>query len=489
MNLNGLIKNLQISKITGPTNIEISDIIYDSRKAKPGCIFVCLEGFESDGHKFINDAVNKGAKAIVVQKEVNIAGVTVVLVKNTRKTLAEMSANFFKHPADEITTIGITGTKGKTTTSFMIKSVLEAAKNKVGLIGTLGVIVGDETIKLDNTTPESYEVQKYLRYMVESGCNYAVMEASSSGLEMNRVDGFTFNYGVFTNFSPDHVGGNEHKDLDEYLNCKSLLFKKCDIGFLNKDDEKFPDIIKNHTCKIKTFGFDKSANYTADDVQLVSKPECIGVDFKAGGETSLNVHVSIPGKFNVYNALAAISVCDHIGIGSDYIKQGIAAAKVKGRVEPVHVSDEFSLFIDYAHNAFSMENILITLREYKPNRLITLFGAGGNRPKARRYEMGEISGKLSDLSVVTTDNPRFEEPMEIIEDIITGLKRTNGKYTVIPDRKEAIKFCIKTAQPNDIIVLAGKGHEDYQEIKGIKYHLDEREVIQNILKSTAKLLN
>ncbi len=481
MNLNEIIKNLQISKITGPTDIEISDIIYDSRKTIPGCIFACLEGFESDGHKFINDAVNRGAKAIVVQKETNIAGITVILVKNTRKALAEMSVNFFKHPADEITTIGITGTKGKTTTSFMIKSVLEAAKNKVGLIGTLGVIAGDETIKLDNTTPESYEVQKYLRHMVENGCNYAIMETSSRGLEMNRVDGFNFNYGVFSNFSSDHIGGNEHKDLDEYLNCKSLLFKKCDVGFLNKDDEKFSDIIKNHTCKIKTFGFDKFANYTASDAKLVSNPGCIGVDFKVSGEIDLDIHVSIPGKFNIYNALAAISVCNHIGIDSHYIKQGLAKAKVKGRVEPVHVSNEFSLFIDYAHNSFSMENILITLREYEPNRLITLFGAGGNRPKARRYEMGEVSGKLSDLSVVTTDNPRFEEPMEIIEDIITGLKRTNGKYTIIPDRKEAIRFCIENAQPNDIIVLAGKGHEDYQEIKGIKYHLDEREVIQSVL--------
>ncbi len=484
MYLSSIIKGLAVIKITGSADIEISDIIYDSRKIIKNSVFVCLEGSDIDGHDFIEDAVKKGAAVIVTQKNIINTSVTSILVENTRAFLAGMSANFFSHPAKKLTLVGITGTKGKTTTSFMIRSILENAGMKTGIIGTIGAIIDRQVTKLGNTTPESYEIQKYLNQMVKKGCSHAVLEASSIGLKTHRLDGFDFDYGIFTNFSHDHIGKNEHKSINEYLKCKNMLFKKCKIGFINTDDSNYKKIIIEHKCKIKTFGFDNNPNYTAKNINLVNENGNIGIQFDFCGELELkNIYVPIPGKFNVYNALAAVSVCNFMGIHKKNIKNGLKTAKVKGRVESVKISDDCSLFIDYAHNAVSMENVLTTLREYDPSRLITLFGAGGNRPKIRRYEMGEVSGKLSDLSVITSDNPRFEDPMEIIEDIKKGINKTSGKYIIIPDRTEAIKYCIANAKKGDIIVLAGKGHEDYQEIKGIKYPLDERIIIFNIVKN------
>ena len=479
-----MIKNLKVSKSEGSLELDVSDISYDSRKVKKGDVFVCLVGSDSDGHDYAQDAVKNGAIAIVAERKINISGVTVLYTENTREFLAGMSANFFGNPAEKIKTIGITGTKGKTTTSFMIKKVLENAGEKVGLIGTIGAVCGNNITKLPNTTPESYEMQKHLKNMYENGCTYCVIEASSIGLKEHRLDGFEFDFGVFTNFSRDHIGGNEHKSMEEYLRCKSMLFKKCKIGFFNLDDEKYSDIIKNHTCKTVTYAVSKEADVTAKNIKLINENGNIGVSFDVYvlKEEISNVYIPIPGKFNVYNALAAITVCNYIGVKKDDIISGLKSVKVKGRVEPVKISSEYSLFIDYAHNALSMENVLTTLKKYNPERIVTLFGAGGNRPKIRRYEMGEISGKYSDLSVITSDNPRYEEPLDIIEDIKVGINKTSGKYIVIPDRKEAIKYCIKNAQKGDIILLAGKGHEDYQEIKGKKYHMDEREIIDEICK-------
>jgi len=483
MNLSLVIKNLKIIKIKGSVDIEISDIAYDSRKIIKNSVFVCLKGASFDGHNFVRDAIKNGAAAIITQKDMDVSEVTLIQVKNTRAFLAEMSANFFDHPSKKLITIGLTGTKGKTTTSFMVKSILENSGIKTGLIGTLGAVIGEKTIKLSNTTPESYEIQKYLNKMVESECKCAVLEASSIGLKTHRLNGFDFDYGIFTNFSHDHIGENEHKSMEEYLECKSMLFRKCKVGFINTNDQNYKSIIKNHTCKIKTFGLKNKSDYRAKNITLINENGDVGVRFDFYGHLELeNIYIPIPGKFNVYNALAAASVCDFIGVRKENIKKGLELSKVKGRVEPVKISNDYSLFIDYAHNAVSMENVLTTLREYRPSRLITLFGAGGNRPKIRRYEMGEISGKLSDFSVITSDNPRFEDPLEIIEDIKKGINKTSGKYTIIPDRKEAIAYCLTNAKKEDIIVLAGKGHEDYQEIKGVKYPLDERTIIFNIIK-------
>lgn len=487
MNLSDILKNSEIIEIFGNKNPEIKEICYDSRKVTENCLFVCLKGVNFNGHNFIESAIEGGASAIAVEDKTFISekyskNVSFIYVNSARQFLAEASANFFDHPAKKLKTIGITGTKGKTTTSVMIKSVLEEAGYKVGLIGTLGIVIGDKKISSNNTTPESYEIQKSLSDMVKSGCKYAVFEASSIGLKTHRLDGIIFDYGVFTNFSSDHIGEHEHKDIDEYLYCKSMLFKKCKVGLINIDDTNCEGMLKDHTCKTKTFGFNDEANYKSCNLNLINENGKVGVSFDISGLlNSKDFFVSIPGKFNVYNALAAISVCNLIGISEVALKKGIEKTKVLGRVEPVDISEDFSLFIDYAHNAVSMENVLTTLKEYKPKRLVVVFGAGGDRPKVRRYEMGEVAGRIADFSVITSDNPRTEEPLQIIEDIKIGMHKTKGKYIVIPDRKEAIKYSIKNAQKGDIIVLAGKGHEDYQEINHVKYPFDERKVIADIL--------
>lgn len=480
MKLKSLLDGLEYTG-SGNIDVDITDIIYDSRKAAKGCVFVCLCGSSVDSHEFAQQAVDSGAAAVVAQKEVNVKNAAVITVRNTRYAMAVMSAALFGHPANDMRVIGITGTKGKTTTSYMIRSILESANIKTGLIGTIGTVIGDKIIQTNNTTPESYDIQRYLRMMADDGCKAAVIEASSIGLKDYRVAGFTFDIGLFTNFSPDHIGGNEHKSLEEYMNCKSMLFKQCDTGVINIDDENYKGIIKGHTCKINTYGFTKDAELRAYNEKLISRPGYLGVHFDMEGQLNFGVDVDIPGKFSVYNALSAAAVCRHFNVSKQNIYDGLNTVKVKGRVEAVNVPGNYTLLIDYAHNALSMKNILETLREYNPHRLICMFGAGGNRARSRRYEMGEVSGKLADLSVITADNSRFEDVMDIIEDIKVGINKTSGKYIVIPDRREAIKYCIENGQDGDIIVLAGKGHEDYQEIKGVKYHFDEREVIDDII--------
>ena len=443
--------------IQGRLDIEISDVIYDSRKATEGCAFVCLKGYNTDGHTYVESAIKMGAVAIIACDTVEVPeNVTLIMVKDTRKTLALMSREYFGHPDEELKTVAVTGTKGKTTTAAMIRSILECGGIKTGTIGTLGIIIGDKIYKTNNTTPESYEVYQAMRKMVEAGCGALVIEASSLGLKWHRVDGILFDIGVFTNFSHDHIGASEHKDLEEYFSCKALLFRQCKHGIFNMDDPMWKKMTEHCTCTVETFGFDKEADFVASDESLIARPGYIGVHFEASGKKNLSLDVAIPGKFSVYNAISAIAVCSHFDIDDKAIIDGLNSVKVKGRE---------------------------TLREYKPNRIVTMFGAGGNRPKVRRYEMGEVSGRLSDLSVITEDNSRFENVMDIIEDIKVGIDKTDGKYVVIPNRVDAIRYCMENALPGDIIVLAGKGHEDYQEIKGVKYHMDEREIVAEISES------
>ena len=468
-------------------DLEITDIVYDSRKTCPGCAFVCMRGANSDGHKYAAAAAAAGASVIFAEEPVDAPGAQVILVEDTRKALALLSAAFFGNPAQgDITVIGVTGTKGKTTTAYMIHSILESAGHKCGVIGTIGVLIGQELIPTDNTTPMSYDVQKYLRRMADEGCQYCVMEASSIGLKDLRVYGFPFAVGVFTNFSEDHIGGVEHKDMQEYLESKAKLFSMCSTGVLNADDPSLEGILQGHTCKVKTYGFDHPADLRGANCRHLNRPGFLGIAFEVSGEENFTAEVDIPGRFNAYNALAAMGACHELGISTEAMKQGLSTVKVKGRVEPVPVPGNYTLLLDYAHNAVSMENILTTLREYEPKRLICLFGAGGNRPKVRRYEMGEVSGKLADLSVITADNSRFEDVLDIIADIKTGMSKTDGKFIEIPDRREAIRWCLDNAQDGDIIVLAGKGHEDYQEIKGKKYPFDERVVIRELLEEKSR---
>lgn len=481
MLLSELLEGLEYS-CSQDMHVPVADLIYDSRKMKPGCAFVCLRGAEADGHRYAEQAVQAGACAIVAEQPVNAPDIPVVLVPDTRLALAGMSAALFGHPARRLKTVGITGTKGKTTTTYMIRAVLEAAGYKTGLIGTIGAVIGDQVIPTENTTPESYEVQRFLKQMADDGCHCVVMEASSIGLRGHRTAGFLFDIGLFTNFSPDHIGGSEHESLEEYMQCKSMLFRQCRIGIANMDDQNWEGIFQNHTCEVETFGFSKNAQLRAENESLVSRPGYLGVRFDVRGLLNMSVSVDIPGKFSVYNALSAIAVCRHFGVTKEQIETGLNSVKVKGRVEPVPVPGDYTLLIDYAHNAVSMENILETLKEYKPARLVCLFGAGGNRSRTRRYEMGEVCGRLADLSVITADNSRFEDVMDIIADIQIGMDKTDGQFVVIPDRREAIRYCLQNAQKGDVIVLAGKGHEDYQEIKGVKYPFDERIVVQELLK-------
>ena len=482
MKLRELLGRSEYEVVSGSTDIEISDIIYDSRKIIKDCVFVCMVGANADGHDFITKAIEQGAVAVVVSRDTDISGVTVIKTEDTRKALALMSAEYFGRPAEKLKMIGLTGTKGKTTTALMIRSILENGGIRTGVIGTLGIVIGNDTEKTPNTTPESYIIHKALKEMVDKGCQCGVMEVSSQALKLYRAYGIEFDYGLFTNLSHDHIGGAEHASMEEYIECKSRLFRQCKTGIVNADDKVTPVIISDNTCeKIETFGFGESAGLRAKNEHLLSDFGYIGVHFETEGVLDMSVDVDIPGKFNVYNALAAMAVCRHFGVSEKNIYDGLNEVKVKGRVETVAVNGNYTLLIDYAHNAMSMENVLETLREYKPKRLITLFGAGGNRSRDRRYEMGEISGRMSDLSVITEDNSRNEDVMDIIEDIKTGLAKTDGKYVVIPDRTEAIRYCIENAQDGDIIVLAGKGHEDYQEKNGVRIHYDEREVVREII--------
>lgn len=487
MKLSTLLEKLEYTCLQGNPDVEIKELVNDSRKAGEGSVFICIRGYVVDGHKFVQDVVARGVKALVVEEPVTVPqDVTVILVKDSRYAMAFMSAAYFGNPASKLKTIGITGTKGKTTTTYMVKSILENAGHKVGLIGTIETIIGDKVIPASNTTPESYKIQEYFHEMVEAGCDCVVMEVASQGLMLHRTQGFVFDYGIFTNIEPDHIGPNEHRDFDHYLQCKAMLLKQCKVGIVNRDDEHFERIVENHTCALETYGFSPEADLRAEDAHLVSGKGSLGIRYHLKGLLDFPVEIDIPGKFSIYNSLTAIAICRHFQVSQEDIVKALKVAKVKGRIEMIKVSDDFTLMIDYAHNAMALESLLTTLREYNPHRLVCLFGCGGNRSKLRRYEMGEVSGKLADLSIITSDNPRDEEPQAIIDDIKIGIGRTNGKYVEIIDRKEAIAYAIHHGEPGDIVILAGKGHEDYQEIKGKKYPMDERVLIQEILEEDQK---
>ena len=485
MKIEEYLDGLEYDIIQGDPKADISEVVYDSRKLSKGCLFVCIEGANFDGHSAVAEAADKGAACVVVSKDVDLAalsGVTVVKVDNTRYAMAYIAAADNGHPADKLTTIGITGTKGKTTVTYMTKGILEEAGHKVGLIGTIEVIIGDEHIPAKNTTPDSYELQNYMRKMVDAGIDTVVMEVSSQGLMLHRTQGFVFDYGIFTNIEPDHIGPNEHKDFEDYMHCKSLLFKQCKVGIVNGDDSHIDGIIEGHTCKLLTYGLNEGCDYRATDMRLTRGEGHIGVDFHVSGKVEMDVDVCTPGRFSVYNALTAVAICDGFNVTEQNVRRALKKVTVKGRIELIHISDNFTLMIDYAHNAMALKSLLGTLKEYNPHRLVSLFGCGGNRDRNRRFEMGEVSGELADFTIITSDNPRFEEPLDIMADIVTGIERTKGNYITIADRKEAIRYAITHAEPGDIIVLAGKGHEDYQEIKGVKYPMDERVLIDEILK-------
>lgn len=484
MKLEKILADLDYSLVRGSLDKEIQSVENDSRNISMGTLFFCIKGANFDGHKFASQVVSDGACALVVEDDVDIDSendVSVVKVKSTRYAMGVMSAAFYGNPSDSLTVIGITGTKGKTTTTYMIKSMLEKAGRKTGLIGTIEVINGDNVTPAKNTTPESIVIQRYLKEMVDNGLDSVVMEVSSQGLMLDRVSGISFDYGIFTNLSEDHIGPNEHKTFEEYLGWKAKLFTLCKTGIFNIDDEYVDDILKEHTCDVVTFGMKDGADYQARKLELYEKDGELGITYDLDGRYKEKVRVSLPGEFSVHNSLSAIAVAKEIGVPMENILEILKDIHVKGRVEMIPISDSFTLMIDYAHNAMSLQSILETLRAYNPKRLVSLFGCGGNRSKTRRFEMGEVSGNMADLTIITSDNPRDEEPQAIIDDIKVGMAKTSGNYVEIIDRKEAIRYAIMNAKEGDVIVLAGKGHEDYQEIKGKKYHMDERDLIREVL--------
>lgn len=487
MRLKDWLKELTYQVIQGNLEAEVTDVVYDSRKAAPGVVFICMKGTRIDSHDFIPEVTAKGVRVLVVEKPAEalpaISGdVTVIQVEQAREALALLSAARFDYPLTKMTSIGVTGTKGKTTTTYMIKAILEAAGRKVGLIGTAGAIIGDQTYQTRNTTPESYELQSYFTQMAEAGCEYVIMEVSSQGIKMHRVDGICFDYGLFTNISRDHIGPDEHADFEEYLYYKSQLLNRCRVGLVNKDDAHYDQIIAHRGCKLHTFSLDAESDYRAENIRYVAEPDFVGVDFLVTGACRLEVRLNIPGKFNVCNGLAAVGVCSLMGIPEDCICHGMEHIYVNGRMEIVHTSKRCTVIVDYAHNEVSMESLLSTLREYHPRRLVCVFGCGGNRSRERRYTMGEVGGRLADLSIVTADNSRYEKVEDIIADIRGSIEKTGGAFIEIPDRREAIEYSIVHAKPGDMIAVIGKGHEDYQEINGVRYPFLDRQVIEEVLK-------
>ncbi|MBQ7859856.1 MAG: UDP-N-acetylmuramoyl-L-alanyl-D-glutamate--2,6-diaminopimelate ligase [Faecalibacterium sp.] len=482
MTVQQLLQGVDYTLLSGSLDTPVTDIFYDSRKVTPGSLFVCIVGTQRDSHDFAADCVAKGAAVLLVQHEVTLptsAQVTVVKVASTRHAMALASANYFGCPAKQMTVIGVTGTKGKTTTTHMLKTVLEAAGRKVGMIGTNGIYFAGQHRPTVNTTPESYELQKTFREFVDAGCDTALMEVSSQGVMMDRVAGIHFDVGVFTNLSPDHIGPGEHASFEEYRDWKAQLFRRCTVGVVNIDDENAPALLQGHTCKLVSYGRTAQADYRAVEEHLLRTHDFLGVAFHVAGSCPLDVRVNMPGRFSVYNALAAVGVGRVLGLPDEVIQTGLANCTVKGRVELVPVSSRFTILLDYAHNEVSTESLLTTLREYDPKRLVVVFGCGGNRSKLRRYGMGEICARMADFCILTEDNNRFEAVEDILADIKVGMAKGNpdADYVEIPDRLDALHYAVDHAQDGDLIAVIGKGHEAYRDRMGEKTPFHERELL------------
>ena len=565
-----LLQDLTCRCIRGELPREVTQVAYDSRKVEPGALFVCIRGSRQDGHAFIREAVERGASVILTERggvdekqidricgtlcqedpyekeeyrsseqdfnrtiaqevddfqkgdslqeykgEDKSGKVCVLETTDTRTALASVSSRWFDDPQKHLKIIGVTGTKGKTTTVWMIWRMFAAAGLKSGLIGTIEACYDSWQQESSHTTPESYELYEILRKMADNGCQYVVMEVSSQALKLHRVDGIVFDAAVFTNLREDHIGAGEHADFAEYVACKQHLFSQCRIGIFNQDDPYWQDMWQNSSCsQVITYGFSRQADYQASNPQLLRGSDRLGVQYELTSqrekeqlqknerlweknhlqkkeqllkmcqpqekmvitEEKRTVVVNAPGKFSIYNSLAAIAVAGQYPVPQGVIDEVLHTIRVPGRIEMLRVSPRFIVIVDYAHNAMALEALLTTLRDYHPGRIICIFGCGGNRAAERRFQMGEAAGRLADLVVVTTDNPREEEPEKIADEICLGLEAAKGKYGRIPDRKEAIAYGISHAKPGDIVVIAGKGHETYQEIQGQKYPMDDRKL-------------
>jgi UDP-N-acetylmuramoyl-L-alanyl-D-glutamate--2,6-diaminopimelate ligase len=483
--LSEILNGINDLKAKGSVDIQIENIAYDSRKVTADTLFVAIKGYDVDGHDYIEEAMKNGATAILLENVDKIRNITLpenvtfIVTKDARFSLAIAACNFYGNPSRKFKLIGVTGTKGKTTTTYMIKTLLEAQGKKVGLIGTIENYIGEESLgESDRTTPESLELQKMFAKMVEEKVEYVVMEVSSQALKLNRVAGINFDIGVFTNFSKEHISEKEHSDMEEYFNSKMKLFGMCNRGFINIDDFRGARVKREAKCQVKTYGIDNTCDLLAKDITITN----VGVDFKVKlTDRNERIKVDIPGRFSVYNSLAAISVALYYGCSPEIIKTALENIKIPGRSELVPNKKELSIMIDYAHSPESLENILQAVKTYTKGRVIVVFGCGGDRDTTKRPIMGEIAGRIADYSIVTSDNPRTEDPELIVKDIEKGISKTKGKYEVIVDRREAIEKAIKMANKKDIVILAGKGHEPYQEINKVKYPFDERIIVKEII--------
>lgn len=480
MKLKDLLKDIDFScnkDFDTIENIEVEDVYYNSSKARENGIFVALVGETTDGHKYIDDAYENGSRIFLISQEVDLPSDSIkILVKNTRSALSHISANLFKNPSKELKVIGITGTKGKTTTSNYIKAIFEASGHKTGIIGTNGVFYGDVKEDTKNTTPESYEIQKILRKMIDSNVECVVMEVSSGGLKMNRVDDIEIDLGIFTNISKDHIGPKEHPDFQDYLDSKAKLFKIAKHGIVNLDDKQSSYIIENATCDITTFSIEKDSDFQAEDIRLSENIKTLGSSFRCvTRDGDVDYQISSPGIFSIYNALLSIAASRHFGIDHKTIQDVLKDINVSGRVEVLPILDYASVVLDFAHNGVSLQNIVETLKHYNPKRLICLVGSVGNRSLLRRKELGDIAAKECDICILTSDNPDFEDPMKIIDEMAESFIDSDCVLIKEADRKEAIIRGINILEKDDILLLAGKGHENYQIIEGKEVYFSDKE--------------
>ena len=486
MKLKEILVGIEGIRARGNLDVDITNVDSDSRNINENGMFIAINGYETNGVDYINDAIKNGANVIMVEESVDLKSlaipenITLVVVKDTRIALAICACNFYNNPSRKFKLIGVTGTKGKTTTTYMIKKILEKQGKKVGLIGTIAIYIGDKKIEESSrTTPESIKLQKIFSHMVEENVDVVVMEVSSQSLKLNRVLGCDFDIGIFTNFTEDHISPNEHPDMEDYFNSKMKLFDMCKVAFTNADDiygAKVARIAK--TPEITTYGIDNFCHVLAKDITITNSY----VDFKVKIDNkNERIKTCIPGRFSVYNSLAAICVCTKLGANAEQIKEALLEVRVPGRSELVDNKKDLTIMIDYAHSPESLESILQAVKSYTKGRVISVFGCGGDRDSNKRPIMGEISGRIADYTIITSDNPRTENPDSIVAEIEVGIKKTKGQYTCIVDRKEAIKVAIEMANKNDIIVLAGKGHEPYQEINHEKYPFDERIIVRDII--------
>ena len=474
MKLQDLLKGVAVLESTAAPDTEINEVRYDSRAVRPGDLFVAIRGYATDGHQYIGKALEQGAAAIVCEEAP--AGVPAVVVENARRALAEIAANRFGHPADSMTMLGVTGTNGKTTTTYLVKHMLEDAGHKVGLIGTNQNLIGDEVVETERTTPESYELHALFARMRDAGCTHVIMEVSSHSLVLDRVHGIHFAVGAFTNLTQDHL--DFHKTMEEYRRAKALLFTISDKGVINLDDPAAGAMLADAKCPCLTFSCEKdAADLTAKNLKLHAD----GVEFVAATKGDLaRVKLPIPGHFSAENALTALGIVFQLGMPlADAAKSLATATGVKGRVEVVPTDTDYTVLIDYAHSPDGVENVLRAVRGFAKGRVVALFGCGGDRDRTKRPKMGKIAAELADFCIVTSDNPRTEDPQAIIDDILEGMKDSKTPMQVIVDRPEAIHWALAHAKKDDIIVLMGKGHETYQEVNHVKHHMDEREIVRD----------